>query len=127
MEKEKYRHLIFNNALVPLSTVDFHKDTSCIERYYPNNFPMHVAIHKITNATNVEKYTMPHQHDTSELNIFIGDEGGLEYSVQLGDETYTICSNSSVWIPKNLNHSTNVIKGSGYYIAIRLNDIPENL
>lgn len=123
--KEKNSNLIFDNSVVPLSTISFHKDVRCIKRYFPENFPVHLAIHKISEACNVEEYTSLHSHDVHELNIFIADEGGLEYLVRLGDEEYIVKSNKSIWIPRGLKHSTNVIRGSGYYIAIRLNEIPE--
>ncbi len=102
----------------------FHKDVSCIERYCPEKFPVHLAIHKISEANNVEEYTTLHSHEMHELNILLGDEGGLEYSVRLGDKTYTVYSNFSIWIPGGMMHSTNVIRGSGYYIVVRFNNIP---
>jgi hypothetical protein len=116
----KYQNLIYKNSIIPLSTVPFHIDVSCIERYFPDKFPMYLAIHKVTEASNSQKYTELHSHDTPEINIIIGDEGCLEYLIQLNEEVFTVQSNSSIWIPAGMQHSTNVIRGSGYYVAIRL-------
>ncbi len=106
-----------------MSTIPFHKDVPCIKRYCPGNFPVHVAVHVVTGANNVEEYCAPHSHDTHELNILVGEEGKLEYSVRLGDEMYTVCSNSSIWIPAGLMHATNVIRGSGYLIVLKYQSI----
>jgi len=120
----KYSNLIFKNDIIPLSTMPFHNDVLYIERYCPESFPVHLAIHKISEANNEFEYTALHSHEMHELNIILGDESGLEYLVKLGDETYTVSSNFSIWIPGGLMHSTNVIRGSGYYIVVRFNNIP---
>ncbi|WP_459480609.1 hypothetical protein [Clostridium saccharoperbutylacetonicum] len=122
MEK-KYEHLVINNKNIPLSAVAFHNDVACIERYFAEGFPLHLAIHKVSNAENVEKYTDSHVHDVDELNIIIPGDEGMEYLIQLGDEEYNIKTNTSILIPKGLAHAANIVKGSGYYIAVRLDNI----
>ncbi len=117
---KKYENFIFKNSTAPLSTIPFHADVPYIERYFSEGFPLHLAIHKVSDANEFQEYTKPHSHDVHEINIIIGDENNLEYLVQLGDEVFEVRSNSSIWIPSGLQHSANVIKGSGYYIAIRL-------
>ena len=121
---DKYRKLIFSNQSRPLSTVPFHRAVPCIERSCPENFPVHIAVHKICDAVNVAEYTSLHSHPMHELNIVLGDDGALEYEVHLGDEKYTVGANSSIWIPGGLPHSTNVVRGSGYYIVVRFDKIP---
>lgn len=123
--RKKYEHLIIENKREKLSTVAFHNDVSCIDRYFAEGFPFHLAIHKVSKAENVKKYTELHTHDVDELNIIICEDGEMEYLIQLGDEEYHLKSNTSIWIPKGLPHSANVILGSGYYIAMRLNRIPD--
>lgn len=120
----KFSKFIFRNDIKSLAMMPFHRDVPCIERYSAENFPVHVAIHKVIAASNVAEYTASHSHDMHELNILLGDDGALEYSVMLGDEKYTVCSNSSIWIPRGLVHSANVIRGSGYFIVVRFNRIP---
>lgn len=122
---KKYEKLIFKNSIIPLSTIPFHTDIPCIERYFPEGFPVHLAVHKVSDANEFQEYTKPHSHDIPEINIIIGEEACLVYSIQLGDEVFEVKSNSSIWIPAGLQHSANVIEGSGYYIAIRLGQAPE--
>lgn len=118
----QYQNLIHQNAPSPLSTVAHHYDVACVERFFSDTFPMHLAIHKVTNAADIAQYTDPHSHDVPEINIIIADnEDGLEYEIQLEDETYCVTANSTVWIPAGMMHASNVIAGSGYFIAIRLN------
>lgn len=122
MKEKNVDKLIYTNKNIALSTIPFHNDVSCIKRFIPEGFPVHLAIHKVSNAENVEEYTKLHSHEIPEINILISDSDDLEYIVQLNDEVQNVKSNSSIWIPAGVNHSTNVIKGSGYYIAIRLDN-----
>jgi len=121
MQKQN-QHLIHHNIPSPLSTVAHHHDVACIERFFSDTFPMHLAIHKVSAAEDIAQYTDPHSHDVPEINIIISDEeGDLEYEIQLEDETFCVPSNATVWIPAGMMHASNVISGSGYFIAIRLN------
>ncbi|WP_144558028.1 cupin domain-containing protein [Shouchella miscanthi] len=117
-----YERLIFKNENKPLSSIPFHKDVPCIERFFSDEFPFHLAIHHITNANGLdEDYTNPHIHDDlDEINIIVGKENELEYKIQLGEEEFDVSSNSTIWIPAGVKHSANVIKGDGYFIAIRM-------
>jgi len=118
----KYQNLIHQNVPSPLSSVAHHHDVSCIERFFSDTFPMHLAIHKVTDASDIAQYTELHNHDVPEINIVIADEEGtLEYEIQLEDETFCVAANATVWIPAGMMHASNVIAGSGYFIAIRLN------
>lgn len=120
--RTQYQKLIHQNVPSPLSSVAFHHDVASIERFFSDTFPMHLAIHKVTDAKGGDPYTEPHSHDVPEINIIIGDEeGALEYAIQLGEEIFRVRSNSTVWIPAGMSHASNVICGSGYFIAIRLN------
>ncbi|MCI5138366.1 MAG: hypothetical protein D3922_08105 [Candidatus Electrothrix sp. AR1] len=54
---KKYQNLIFKNVYAPLSSIPFHTDCSCIERLVAEEFPVHLAIHKVTNAQGLpQKY-----------------------------------------------------------------------
>lgn len=56
------------------------------------------------------------------INIIISDPAdALEYEIQLDQETFFVAANASLWIPAEMMHASNVISGSGYFIAIRLN------
>src|SRR5690348_9154494 len=111
--------LIHKSVPTPLSTVAFHHDVPCINRLFASGFPMHLAVHRVSSVeTPPPAYTEPHTHDVAEINIILGDEGGLEYEIQLGDEVFTVASNANIYIPAGMVHSANVLRGEGYFIAI---------
>lgn len=119
--REQYQKLIHHNVPNPLSSIAYHHDVDCIERFFADTYPMHLAIHKITNASDVAQYTELHCHNVPEINIIVGDAAGaLTYEIQLEDETFCVAAYSTVWIPAGMMHASNVISGSGYFIAIRL-------
>lgn len=105
-----------------LANVPFHQNTPNITRFIAALFPHHLAVHEV-NAVNQppEAYTFLHTHnDHDEINIIISP-GKLVYSIQLGDEEHIVQSNASIWVPRGVMHSANVLEGSGYFIAIRVN------
>ncbi len=64
-----------------------------------------------------------HKHNCDSAFLFIGNRKnlrGLVCEVSLGNEKYLIESPTSVFIPKGLNHSYRLVRGSGYYINIVL-------
>jgi len=61
----------------------------------------------------------PHRHDCDSLFMFIGKDEflkGLTVQVQLENESFTVSSPASVFIPAGVNHSYKFISGSGIYI-----------
>ncbi|MEN7551132.1 hypothetical protein AAG747_24635 [Rapidithrix thailandica] len=120
---KKHQDLIFKNLNIPLSSIPHHNDVEGIDRFFAEGFPVHLAIHKISAIDkNEEQYTKPHAHeDEDEINILIPEEGSeLVYEIQLGDELHVVEGAKSVWMPAGLKHASNVISGSGYFIAIRM-------
>lgn len=105
-----------------LANVPFHEDTPSITRYFAADFPMHIAVHEISTVLSPpEEYTIPHLHDDcDEINIIISEDK-LVYKVQIGSDKYIVHNNTSIWIPRGMLHSANVIEGSGYFVALRLN------
>ncbi len=120
-ETRRYSHLIHKYEKSSLSNVPYHADVSCINRYFSEEFPFHLAIHQVKSATpDLRNYTELHTHECDEINMLIGDPGELTYIIQLGDESYQLDSCSCIWIPAGLPHSANVLEGAGYYVALRL-------
>ncbi|MCR4803329.1 MAG: hypothetical protein K5895_10075 [Lachnospiraceae bacterium] len=113
---------VFPHTISPLSTVTSHYNVECIERYFNKDFPYYVAIHKINNADFPQVYTEPHCHPSSEINVLISEDENFKYEIMIGDETKIVGGNVSIYIPPNVMHSTNVLCGNGYYIAIRLEE-----
>ncbi len=104
-----------------LSNVPFHKNTKSIRRYFAENFPLYLAVHEVSPVTTPPiEYTKPHLHeDFDEVNIIISHHD-LLYAIQLADDKFTVSNNACIWIPRGIVHSANVLKGSGYYITIRI-------
>jgi len=121
-ETTETQALIFNLLPSVLSNVPFHTDTHAITRYFADAFPCHMAIHHVSPVFIAPpQYTAPHVHDEhDEINIIISPDK-LIYKIQLGDEEYIVQNNASIWIPRGMVHSANILKGSGYFIALRLN------
>ena len=115
------QQLISKLLPVPLSNVPFHQNTENITRLFAAHFPMHLAVHEVSPvSTPPVEYTQLHVHDDcDEINIILSGER-LLYKIRLGDDEYILENNASIWIPRGLFHSANVLKGSGYFITIRV-------
>lgn len=117
----KIQSLVFNLLPAALSDVPFHENTTSIARIVAAGFPLHLAVHKVSPVLFPPKeYTQPHVHeDTDEVNIILSEKH-LLYKFHLGSETFTVSSNSSIWIPRGMIHAANVLAGSGYFITLRI-------
>jgi len=120
--KKEDQALLFSMLPVPLSNVPFHNNTAAITRFFAANFPLHLAVHQVSPVlTPPLEYTQPHLHDDSdEINIIISSQK-LVYKILLDTDEYTVSNNAAIWIPRGILHAANVLKGSGYFITIRLN------
>ncbi|HTL06623.1 MAG TPA: hypothetical protein VL307_00150 [Chitinophagaceae bacterium] len=116
------RPLVYNMVPAALSKVPFHADTEAIIRYIAKAFPMHMAVHQVSPVYIAPPlYTTPHVHeDCDEINIIISSQR-LIYQVLLGDKEYIVHNNTAIWIPRGTLHAANVLNGSGFFIAIRVN------
>lgn len=105
-----------------LSRVPFHRDAPSITRYTAKNFPLHLGVHQVSMFdAPPPDYTEPHVHeDYDEVNLIISEQE-LVYRIRLGTKEYTVDNNTCIWIPKGTVHAANVVKGSGYFIAMRIN------
>ncbi len=121
--EEVDRYIVSKNIPQDLDKVPHHQISEHIQRYIPENFPLHVAIHKISNSeSNPDKYVKAHSHNAPEINILLGEGGELEYEFQLGGEVKMIKSPATIWIPSGLMHAANVRSGTGYFICVILSD-----
>lgn len=120
---EKYKSLIYANIPKTFDGLPFHRQSPYIERFVAEDYPIHLAIHKVSDAQGqFHRLIEPHVHEAPEINILIGDDVEIEYELILGDECYQVRSPASIWIPAGLAHCANVIKGSGYCICLILSD-----
>ena len=121
---EKSNPLIFGMEPSALAGVPFHANTASIVRYFARQFPLHLAVHEVSPVLYPPaEYTTPHRHtDCDEVNILISSSE-LVYKILLDDEAFTVTSNTCIWIPAGMVHSANVLSGSGFFIAIRLETV----
>ena len=120
-DMSNYENLIFNNVEETLDKIPLHFTQNNIQRLAPQNFPLHTAIHYVSELKLLsENYVQPHKHNVSEINILIPESNDFEYTIQLGDEHYSVRGHRTIWIPAGLIHAANVKKGSGYYICVIL-------
>jgi hypothetical protein len=120
--RKDIQSLIHSLAPVPLSNVPFHYNTPSITRFFAENLPVYLAVHEVSPVSAPPPvYTFPHVHkDFDELNIILSSEK-LIYSIQLDGEENIISNNSSIYIPRGIIHSANVLEGQGFFITLRLN------
>jgi len=51
------KNLIFQMDNIPLSTVPYHSDVDGINRFFSDAFPVHMAVHEVNRASDVERIT----------------------------------------------------------------------
>jgi mannose-6-phosphate isomerase-like protein (cupin superfamily) len=117
---EAHQH-VFELLEEALANVPFHSNTSAVTRFAAKGFPLHLAVHEISpTLAPPAQYTFPHVHEEhDEINIILSRHN-LVYDIQVGADEYIIEKNACIWIPRGAEHSANVIKGSGFFITIRL-------
>jgi hypothetical protein len=122
LAKNRKEHFIYELAPSALANVPFHDDTSSITRFFAENFPVYLAVHEISPVVLPPKeYTQLHVHeDHDEINIILSRKN-LLYKIQVGEQEYIAGNNSSIWIPRGVMHSANVLQGAGYFITMRIN------
>ncbi len=120
----KYKHLISEGQEQSLDTVQFHHQGP-LTRYVlmqrdnvDGDGGYRVVTHIINDVPEVvESYCEKHWHEFDEVNHILSEDGSLRYKITLGDETYEVNSPSTVYIPKGLKHSAEVISGKGVFIC----------
>jgi hypothetical protein len=99
-------------------------DIGEITRLFAAGAPVHMAAHWIDGAQEMERdYSCNHAHeDVVEVNILLGEPGGLFYNVVLaeGEEPVLIESPRAVIVPSGVVHSANVVRGRGWFVVLRL-------
>jgi mannose-6-phosphate isomerase-like protein (cupin superfamily) len=120
--KSSKNSVVYEMTPSALANVPFHDDTKAITRFFAENFPVYLAVHEISPVMlPPREYTQLHVHeDTDEVNIILSSQK-LLYKIQVGDEEYIAGNNSSIWIPRGVMHSANVLQGTGYFITMRIN------
>ncbi len=102
-----------------------YRDVDEIVRLFASGAPIHIAAHWIEGAEDqsTRDYSCAHVHDDlDEVNVLLGDPGGLVCNILLGANEEPACveAPSAVVIPAGVTHSANVVKGRGWFVALRL-------
>ncbi|AFS80677.1 hypothetical protein NKOR_03935 [Candidatus Nitrosopumilus koreensis AR1] len=82
----------------------------------------HIAVHFVDAEKKLPEYSIPHKHDNDEINLILSEDSKLKYKIDLEDETYTVTSPCTIFIPKGLTHSAQAISGKGMFVCIILSD-----
>ncbi|HXG13830.1 MAG TPA: AraC family ligand binding domain-containing protein [Candidatus Nitrosotenuis sp.] len=123
----QYRKFIKKGVAESMSKVPFHgkapiKRLSMLSKKLVPKSNTHVAVHFVDSKKKFPQYSFLHKHDCDEINLILSESGKLTYKIQLGDETYRVSSPSTVFIPKGVRHSANVVSGNGIFVCIILSD-----
>jgi len=84
---------------------------------------VYAIVRTVKNVENPPQHVDLHGHIFDSLWMFIGDNDdltGLKVEVVLENETYTLDSPASIYIPAGVKHMYRLVKGSGKYINIVL-------
>lgn len=119
-----HKNLISHGVEIPLESIKFHEEAP-LKRFLMSglgagaNFNMHIAVHEISDDLPFEKrnYSLKHKHNCDEWNLILGS-GDLTFEITLDNEIYEVTAPATIYIPKGILHSANVLKGHGYFIAI---------
>lgn len=114
----RYKKYIQKGVKESLSKVPFHSKFP-FKRYLMLKNP-HIAVHIVDKkiSKKLDKYTQLHRHNYNEINLILSESDKLTYEIQLGGEVYQISSPATIFIPKGLKHSANLISGKGIFITI---------
>jgi hypothetical protein len=121
-----YSKYIRKGKVEPMQSIPFHgkaplKRLMMLDKDRINEAGIHIAVHQIKNLPKkIPKYSELHKHDCDEVNLILSEDSKLKYRIQLGKEIYKITSPSTIFIPKGLRHSAEVISGKGMFVCIVL-------
>jgi mannose-6-phosphate isomerase-like protein (cupin superfamily) len=115
------KYILEKFACESMDQIKNHYLADGIDRLVVNNMPMHCAIHIIDVENNRQEYSSLHSHaDEDELNIIINDKDHeLSYKFVVDDQEFELSAPACVWIPADVSHNANVIKGRGTFVCMR--------
>ena len=124
---KKYQNLIKRGVNEPLQKIPFHKKApikrlSMLNKTLVPESDTHVAVHFVDATKKLPEYSSLHSHNEDEINLILSEDSKLKYKIQIEDETYTVDSPSTIFIPKGLKHNAQAISGKGIFVCIILSD-----
>ncbi len=123
----KYQKFIKKGVTESLDRIPFHsrapiKRLSMLSKKIVPKSDTHIAVHFVNGTQKYFQYSTLHKHDHDEINLILSENDKLTFEVQLEDETYTVSSPSTVYIPRGTKHKANVVSGRGIFVCIILSD-----
>lgn len=124
---KKYQDLIKKGVSEPMHKVPFHKKApikrfSMLSKKIIPQSDMHIAVHFVDATKKLSEYSSPHKHNKDEINLILSEDSNLKYRIDLEDETYTVTSPCTIFIPKGLTHTAQAISGKGTFVCIILSN-----
>lgn len=124
---KKYQNLIKKGINESLEKIPFHKKApikrlSMLSKSIIPESNTHIAVHFVDASKKLPEYSQMHKHNHDEINLILSQSSKLKYKIQLQDESYTVSSPSTIFIPKGLRHNAQAISGTGIFICIILSD-----
>lgn len=124
--KKRFKKFIIKGVNQPLQIVPFHREAPVtrllmIDGEMIPQSDTRVSVHFVDDLPEeIPSYCDLHQHDFDEINLVLSEHDNLVYKIQLEDEVYLVRSPSTVFIPKGVRHSSEVVSGKGLFICITL-------
>ncbi len=124
---KKYQNLIKKGINESLEKIPFHKKApikrlSMLSKSIIPESDTHIAVHFVDASKKLPEYSQLHKHNHDEINLILSESSKLKYQIQIEDESYTVTSPSTIFIPKGLRHSAQAISGKGIFVCVILSD-----
>ncbi|KAF6243966.1 2-isopropylmalate synthase [Nitrosopumilus sp. b1] len=124
---KKYQNLIKKGINESLEKIPFHKKApikrlSMLSKSIIPESNTHIAVHFVDASKKLPEYSQLHKHNHDEINLILSESSKLKYQIQIEDESYTVTSPSTIFIPKGLRHSAQAISGKGIFVCVILSD-----
>lgn len=123
---KKFQKYIKKGVSEPLTKIPFHGEAPVnrllmLDKTSIPESNAHIAVHFIKNLPKkIPKYSQLHKHECDEVNLILSEDDKLTYKIQFEDEVYEVTSPATIFIPKGVRHSAEVLSGKGIFVCIVL-------
>ncbi|MEA3515458.1 MAG: 2-isopropylmalate synthase [Nanoarchaeota archaeon] len=123
---KKFQKYIKRGVVEPLEKLPFHgkapfKRLLMLDKASIPESSNYVSVHFIKDLPKeFPKYSKLHKHDCDEINLILSEDDKLIYKVQFENEVYEVSSPATIFIPKGVKHSAEVLSGKGIFVCIIL-------
>jgi len=119
----KFKKYILKGINQPLDKMPFHDKVPFTRKVMLDNklvpeSEYKIAVHFIDKLPKNKNYSKLHKHSFNEVNIVLSFDKAFTFRFQLENEIYIVKSPTTVFIPANVNHSSNVLNGKGFLFCI---------